>query len=162
TPTGRDVGGTIVAHHRRAGFSPRWCCAGLLSPERAIADSPPRCEKHPRAVLNRRRWHAYQTHRERPGPRARRRSRDAAALGYPGPSATHGHEVRLRHAAAELRARELQMVPDSPEQRHLGIDVELAGLAVHGEFDRHANASGSGPHAGVFRTSAESLLSPVR
>jgi len=46
-----------------------------------------------------------------------------------------------RHATAELRARELEVIPDGPEQRHLRIHVELARLSINGERDRHTEGS---------------------
>jgi hypothetical protein len=33
------------------------------------------------------------------------------------------------------------MIADGPEERHVRIDVQLAGRTVHGQFDGHEDAS---------------------
>src|SRR4029077_17979372 len=38
-----------------------------------------------------------------------------------------------------LGAGELQMIADGPQERHLWIDVQLAGVTVHGQFDGNVN-----------------------
>src|SRR6266480_426058 len=51
----------------------------------------------------------------------------------------HGTGAAQRHAAAELGAGELQVIAEGPEERHVRIDVQLAGVTVHGQFDGHVN-----------------------
>src|SRR2546425_803756 len=51
--------------------------------------------------------------------------------------AVHMHRARpaLRDAAAELGALHVELVAQHPEQRHVGLDVDLARTPVDGQLD---------------------------
>ena len=51
------------------------------------------------------------------------------------PVDVHGAGAAQRDPAAILRAGKAELVSDVPEQRHVGITIELAILSIHSEAD---------------------------
>ena len=50
----------------------------------------------------------------------------------------HGAGAARRHAAAEFRPDDVEILAQDPEQRLLGLDIDLARLAVDGERDHRS------------------------
>src|SRR5687768_2490746 len=71
-------------------------------------------------------------------PRGGRRGRDARP--HRRPIHVHGARTALGHAAPVLRAGELQLVAQHPEQGHLALDVDFVGATVHRQL--HGNLPG--------------------
>src|SRR5207302_6995388 len=51
-----------------------------------------------------------------------------------------GTSTTLRHATTVLRSRQTEVIPQDPEQRSRGIDIDVYALSVHAEGN-HQNTS---------------------